>query len=880
MKTFGKGLITQGAKALRLVVALAMCALLLPGISANTAYADGTLTATEEFNHGTIAISASDAVDGTLTVGQGQTVTIVVTPYQHVQYEGCCYDTCPENCGTGDDCFVVGKGCKCGPDPIVRSAEVSVSVDDTSIATASDVVADVEISTDDAVSTTNNGIITITGVALGTTQVTVEADGLAFWFSASETYTIEVVESDADDDATDDDSATDGSTDATDDSSAGDDTSTDATDDSSAGSAGDDATGDSSDSDATDDTAADDTSSDATDDDAATDDSSTDASGGSADDDAVDDDTAAVEGDLDLGLYVSMSDGYETISTSMGLYPAGKVDFSLYPADEALATYQAALGDSTLTTKTMLQAWIDGITSVSLDGVALEGKDFDEWKDELTNAADDAAALLYYDFSVSSTRATLSLPAALFSTDHSANQLCTKTVVIESEGFADVTDDVTYRNLGSDSFTARVLDEDTGEVLYTCTLTDEQLQQLAVQERVSYTTNCGMAGLRSYTAEGVYLTDVLDACGVSFGEGMTLQLRVNDSLEENGDGTTTEDGYISNGELTYEEILGTQRYYYAAMWDDETTYEALDGRTVYSVLSEYGSSWDECDYTDALVQILGSTAVEVEPLIGFEWSEGVVGWGGSDTTQMDYSGYSDQSNYRFLFGMSLDEDGNATNEATTFSNVYALFGVDIIADESAIAEDATGTVTDTEDASSAIDISSATVTLSSTSKAYTGKAVKCGVKSVKLKVDGQTVTLVQGTDYTVSYSNNKAIGTATVTITGTGSYSGSVAKTFTIKPAKVTLKSVKAGKKGSKKLTVKWTTTAAGKKSGVKYQVAYKKKGAKGWSYKTVSAKTYSKVLKKLKKGKKYQVKVRAYKKVSGVTYYSAWSKTKAVKVK
>ena len=36
----------------------------------------------------------------------------------------------------------------------------------------------------------------------------------------------------------------------------------------------------------------------------------------------------------------------------------------------------------------------------------------------------------------------------------------------------------------------------------------------------------------------------------------------------------------------------------------------------------------------------------------------------------------------------------------------------------------------------------------------------------------------------------------------------------------------------------------------------------------------------KLKGGKKYYVQVRTYKKVSGKTYYSSWSKAKAVKTK
>ena len=51
------------------------------------------------------------------------------------------------------------------------------------------------------------------------------------------------------------------------------------------------------------------------------------------------------------------------------------------------------------------------------------------------------------------------------------------------------------------------------------------------------------------------------------------------------------------------------------------------------------------------------------------------------------------------------------------------------------------------------------------------------------------MTLVKGTDYTVSYSNNVNVGTATVTVTAVGTnakYSGTAQKTFVINPATLT----------------------------------------------------------------------------------------------
>ena len=60
-------------------------------------------------------------------------------------------------------------------------------------------------------------------------------------------------------------------------------------------------------------------------------------------------------------------------------------------------------------------------------------------------------------------------------------------------------------------------------------------------------------------------------------------------------------------------------------------------------------------------------------------------------------------------------------------------------------------------------------------QAYTGKAVK---PSPTVTYNG--ITLVKDTDYTLSYANNINAGTASVTITGKGGYTGSVTKNFKI----------------------------------------------------------------------------------------------------
>ena len=98
-------------------------------------------------------------------------------------------------------------------------------------------------------------------------------------------------------------------------------------------------------------------------------------------------------------------------------------------------------------------------------------------------------------------------------------------------------------------------------------------------------------------------------------------------------------------------------------------------------------------------------------------------------------------------------------------------------------------------------------------------------------------------------------------------------------PGKVKLRSVKAGKK---KLTVKWKKVS--KASGYKVQVrVLKQKGVKKtgkWKTYKVGAKTFTRTVRKLRSSKLYQVRVRAYRKVSGKNYLGKWSKVRKIRVK
>ncbi|MCD8125004.1 MAG: leucine-rich repeat protein [Lachnospiraceae bacterium] len=79
-------------------------------------------------------------------------------------------------------------------------------------------------------------------------------------------------------------------------------------------------------------------------------------------------------------------------------------------------------------------------------------------------------------------------------------------------------------------------------------------------------------------------------------------------------------------------------------------------------------------------------------------------------------------------------------------------------------------------------IAAATVSLSADSYVYDGTAKE---PAVTVTLDGTVLT--EGTDYTVSYTDNVNAGTATVTVKGMGEYIGTVTKTFEIGQASQTV---------------------------------------------------------------------------------------------
>ncbi len=106
------------------------------------------------------------------------------------------------------------------------------------------------------------------------------------------------------------------------------------------------------------------------------------------------------------------------------------------------------------------------------------------------------------------------------------------------------------------------------------------------------------------------------------------------------------------------------------------------------------------------------------------------------------------------------------------------------AEDGAGAQDSTAGAGETVETAKSIE--SGQLTLSFSSLTYTGSPIEATSATVSLGDQ----ELVEGTDFTVSYSNNVSVGTATATATGVGAYRGTLSTTFDISAANLRQASV------------------------------------------------------------------------------------------
>lgn len=164
------------------------------------------------------------------------------------------------------------------------------------------------------------------------------------------------------------------------------------------------------------------------------------------------------------------------------------------------------------------------------------------------------------------------------------------------------------------------------------------------------------------------------------------------------------------------------------------------------------------------------------------------------------------------------------------------------------------------------------IVLSQTVYGYSGKT-----KNPSVTVKDNFGNTVSSSYYTVTMPSGRMnVGTYTVKVAFKAPYSGTKTATFVINPIGTSFTSMTAESKG---FSAKWTKRPV---QVTGYQVQYGLKsnfsGSKTKTYSGCS--TASGKITGLSAKKKYYVRIRSYKTVSGKNYYSVWSSTKSVTTK
>ena len=194
-----------------------------------------------------------------------------------------------------------------------------------------------------------------------------------------------------------------------------------------------------------------------------------------------------------------------------------------------------------------------------------------------------------------------------------------------------------------------------------------------------------------------------------------------------------------------------------------------------------------------------------------------------------------------------------------------------------VGEDALKKLTDAEEqvkaaeeAAKKVKISDCKITVKN--NIWTGKNLK-----LKVTVKYKGKKLKQGTDYTLTFNKKKIknVGAYSVVVKGKGKYTSSKKVKFNVVPKGTAFTKLTGG---NKRITLKWKQPKNIK--GYQLQYSLKKDFSAEKTVTIKKAKTVSRTIKGLKAGKTYYVRIRTYKTVGKQTYYSAWSKAKAVKTK
>ena len=220
---------------------------------------------------------------------------------------------------------------------------------------------------------------------------------------------------------------------------------------------------------------------------------------------------------------------------------------------------------------------------------------------------------------------------------------------------------------------------------------------------------------------------------------------------------------------TYGDTLANVELSTGWAWKDaETTSVGNAGTRTFKALYNPDSNNYNTVEADVTIEV-AKAEIDGSTLINPEFAKGLI-YNGTAQALVTKTGSVDGG--YIVYSLSIDGEYTTTIPVATEAGNYRIYWT-IECDENHYVD---GTPGSSRVTIAAKDASNATVTLDDTSVQFDGTAKTPGVTSVV--VDGKTLNAE--TDYEVSYRDNTYVGTATVTITFKGNYTGTATVTFEI----------------------------------------------------------------------------------------------------
>ena len=220
---------------------------------------------------------------------------------------------------------------------------------------------------------------------------------------------------------------------------------------------------------------------------------------------------------------------------------------------------------------------------------------------------------------------------------------------------------------------------------------------------------------------------------------------------------------------TYGDTLANVELPTGWAWNDaETTSVGNAGTRTFKALYNPDSNNYNTVEADVTIEV-AKAEIDGSTLINPKFAEGLI-YNGTAQALVTKTGSVDGG--YIVYSLSIDGEYTTTIPVATEAGNYRVYWT-IECDENHYVD---GTPGSSRVTIAAKDASNATVTLDDTSVQFDGTAKTPGVTSVV--VDGKTLNAE--TDYEVSYRDNTYVGTATVTITFKGNYTGTATATFEI----------------------------------------------------------------------------------------------------